>query len=275
MGRRPRVEYSGAIYHVIQRGNNREYIFQRPEDKLFLMNELQKRKRLKEFLLFGYVLMGNHYHLILQTTGISLSKLMHLINSSYGRYYNKSRKRTGHIFNGRYKAIPIQNEQYLFAVLRYIHQNPVKAGICQRVQHYKWSSDIDYRDNQEGLVDINILLNMMSDNRAEAIKKYSAYVEQEDEEEYDEIDVLGDESFVLAIQPSKKSPTRKDLDQILRDTNLSSADFELLKRGSRRRDLIRYKVDYVREALLQGYTLKEIGENIGISATAVIKLTKR
>ncbi|MDO7788643.1 REP-associated tyrosine transposase [Desulforamulus aquiferis] len=275
MGRRPRVEYSGAIYHVIQRGNNREYIFQRTEDKLFLLNELQKRKRLKEFLLFGYVLMGNHYHLILQTTGISLSKLMHLINSSYGRYYNKSRKRTGHIFNGRYKAIPIQNEQYLFAVLRYIHQNPVKAGICQRVQHYKWSSDIDYRDNQEGLVDINILLNMMSDNRAEAIKKYSAYVEQEDEEEYDEIDVLGDESFVLAIQPSKKSPTRKDLDQILRDTNLSSTDFEHLKRGSRRRDLIRYKVDYVREALLQGYTLKEIGENIGISATAVIKLTKR
>lgn len=139
MGRKPRVEYAGAIYHVIQRGNNREYIFDTDEDKLFLLKEIERRKASAGFKIYGYVMMGNHYHLILQMGDEPLSNLMHLINSSYGRYYNRKRAHTGHVFEGRYKAIPIQSEQYLLAVIRYVHRNPVLAGICRQVNQYKWS----------------------------------------------------------------------------------------------------------------------------------------
>lgn len=276
MGRRPRVEYSGAIYHVIQRGNNREYIFEKDEDKLFLLSELERRQRLSGFILYGYVLMGNHYHMVLQIGETPLSKIMHLLNSNYGRYYNRSRKRTGHIFDGRYKAIPIQNEQYLLAVLRYVHRNPVRVGICKSVQNYQWSSDSQYRNNLDGLVDISLLLNMLSDNRDEAIKKYLAFLAGEDEVKYDEIDTLGDQPFNLMVRPPREIPARRNLDEILRDeTGVCSTDFELIKIGSRKRHLIQHKVTYITKAIKHGYTLQEIGNNIGISAVAVSKLINR
>jgi len=272
MGRKPRVEYAGAIYHVIQRGNNREYIFDRDSDKQFLLREIENRKTSTGFILYGYVIMGNHYHLVLQAGDQPLSKVMHFINGSFGRYYNSSRGRTGHVFEGRYKAIPVQNERYLLAVLRYVHRNPVRAGICRRAPGYMWSSDQFYRSNQKGFVDIDLLLDILSTNRERAISQYITFMEQEDKVDYDQLEALGDENFTLKIQPPKEKPVRKNLDQILKDTGINPADYELVKKGARKRNLAPYKSAYVREAVKHQYTLKEIGAHIGISAVAVSKL---
>lgn len=230
MGRKPRVEYAGAIYHVIQRGNNREYIFERDSDKHFLLREIENRKVGTGFLLYGYVIMGNHYHLVLQSGEQPLSKVMHFINGSFGRYYISNCGRTGHVFEGRYKAIPVQNERYLLAVLRYVHRNPVRAGICRRAPNYLWSSDKFYRSNQKGFVDIDLLLDMLSTNRERAINQYIAFMEQEDKVDYEQLEALGDETFALKLQPPKEEPARKNLDQILKDTGISPADYELVKK---------------------------------------------
>ncbi|TYO95056.1 transposase [Desulfallas thermosapovorans] len=272
MGRRARVEYDGAIYHVIQRGNNREYIFDRDEDKMFLLQELMGRKACAGFNLYGYVIMSNHYHLVLQVGDEPLSKLMHLLNSSYGRYYNREHNRTGHVFDGRYKALPIQNERYLLAVLRYVHRNPVRAGMCSHVNKYRWSSDIYYRNNQGNLIDIDLPLGMFSNDRERAIKQYISFMEQEDDIDYDQLDAVGDTSFMIKINPPQKKSVKKSLDEILADTGVCPADFALIKSGSRKRYLVPYKAAYAKEAVKYKYTLKSIGDNINISATAIYKL---
>ncbi len=136
MGRGPRIEYEGAIYHVIQRGTNREYIFAEHRWKKNLLQEIIKSIEVDQMDLFAFVIMGIHYHLALRTAHTPLSKIMHRMNSNFGRYYNRDRSRTGSVFEGRYKAFPIENENYLLSVIRYIHRNPVRAGICSSVDEY-------------------------------------------------------------------------------------------------------------------------------------------
>ncbi len=147
--RRHRIEYDGAVYHVIQRSSNREMIFGKVSDKECFIDLLAGYKKKLGFRLFGYVLMDNHYHLLLQTGAIPLSKIMQRINFRYSKFFNQKYNRHGHVFGGRYKAGLVQDESYLFAILRYIHQNPVQAGICKQVNDYKWSSDPAYRKNVE------------------------------------------------------------------------------------------------------------------------------
>ena len=115
---RRRVEYPGAFYHVIQRGNNRENIFRRDADKSRYLKHLVDLKKTCDFKLFGYVLMDNHYHLLLQTMEVPLHKIVFLQNMFYSRYFNKAHTRSGHLYGDRHKASLIQDERYLFGVLR-------------------------------------------------------------------------------------------------------------------------------------------------------------
>lgn len=135
MGRRPREKEEGGIYHVIQRGNNREFIFMENMDKEHLIRLLFLLSK-SGCKIYGYVIMGNHYHLVLKTGGELLQKVMHRLNLKYSKYYNKKYDRSGHVFQGRYKAVPVREEKYILALLRYVHQNPVKAGCLLHVIHY-------------------------------------------------------------------------------------------------------------------------------------------
>jgi putative transposase len=145
MGRKSRVEFKGAIYHVIKRGNNRDYIFDQRKDKESLLKYIEYAKEDGGFNLMGYVIMDNHYHLIIQTDDKPLNKIMQTINNRYSKVYNKRHDRTDHVFGARYKGILVMDDKYLFSLLRYIHHNPVRAKICQEVAQYKWSSDYYYR----------------------------------------------------------------------------------------------------------------------------------
>ncbi|MDY6827304.1 MAG: transposase [Bacillota bacterium] len=152
--KRRRIEYSGAIYHVTQRGNNHESIFKDVIDKNYYLKLLRLYKEKCDFKLLGYSIMDNHYHLLLKTEATPLNKIMHRIGTKYSRYYNMKNERTGHVFSDRYTAGLIQDEKYLFSALRYIHWNAVRAGICATVSEYPWSSDHAYRSNDRKMVSI-------------------------------------------------------------------------------------------------------------------------
>jgi REP element-mobilizing transposase RayT len=138
MGRRPRAEFKG-IFHVIKRGNNREYIFKAEEDKEYFLTYLDHVNEDGVFDLLGYVIMDNHYHLIIGTKAKSLDKIMQQANNAYSKNYNKRHKRTDHVFGGRYKAILVKDDAYLLSLLRYVHQNPVRAKMCKQVKDYRLS----------------------------------------------------------------------------------------------------------------------------------------
>ena len=162
MGRPWREEYKGGIYHVIARGNNKEYIFKESIDKGYFLKQLKEHSEGFEYRVYGYVLMDNHYHIIIQTHNKKLQEIMHQINNKYSKYFNYRYKRVGHVFQGRYKAVLVQDERYMLALLRYIHQNPIKAHICDSMEKYKWSSDVFYRNNMNNFIQIDMIMDMLS-----------------------------------------------------------------------------------------------------------------
>ncbi len=278
MGRKPRIEYYGAIYHIIQRGNNREAIFKRDEDKVHLLKILSETKEMYDFKIFAYVVMNNHYHFLIQTLNIPISKIMHQINTRYAKYHNYSTGNTGPVFENRYKGILVQDESYLLALIKYIHNNPVAAKICPIMEQYKWSSDMFYRMNMDNMVDIDEFLNILSSNRIEAIKRYIDLMEKHDleyqvlEDIYENGDVIGSEKFIQSLQESIKVLS---LDEILKKVCPTSVEYDLIKAGSRKRYLSKYKREYIVLGKEEGYSYNAIGSFIGITSAAARNLVKK
>lgn len=275
MAREWREEYKGGIYHVIARGNNREYIFKESIDKGYFIKLLKESMTAMNYRIYGYVLMDNHYHLILQVFDKKLQEVMHQINNKYSKYFNYKFKRVGHVFQGRYKAILVQDERYLISLVRYVHQNPIKAGMCNSVEGYKWCSDIFYRTNNGGFISIDTVLDMLSNDRGEAIGEYRDYMRKIEQKDYDNVKIIGDEAYQLLCSTKKLVQQKKRLDEILIDQGMSQSQYELIKCGCRRRDLTKYKRSYVSECIRLGYTHTEIGKNISISDAAVRNLVSR
>lgn len=140
MARPLRIEYSGAFYHIIQRGIEKREIFTTDSDRerfLSYLEELIIRYHVK---IHTYCLMDNHYHLLIETPEANLIKAMHTLNTSYTVYFNRRSKRNGHLFQGRYKSILVQADEYLHHLSRYIHLNPVRANQVRDPGDYIWSS---------------------------------------------------------------------------------------------------------------------------------------
>jgi REP element-mobilizing transposase RayT len=275
MGRRRREEYEGGIYHVISRGDNKEIIFRESIDKGYFIKQIKETINGMGYKVFGYVLMSNHYHLIVQILDQKLQKIMHQINSKYSKYFNKKYERVGHVFQGRYTAIPVQDERYLIDLLRYVHQNPVKAQMCRKTDEYEWSSDAFYRRNLNGFVSIDDVLDMLDKNRKAAIEKYTELMIQETDKDYSNVGVIGDEAYQMMCMNRKKNEARMSLDEILIGTGVNMADYYLIKSGSRKRSLLKYKLAYIWAAKELNYTNKEIGENINMTASAINYLIAR
>ena len=127
MARKPRIEYPGAFYHVMCRGNNGEHILHNDEDKKFYLYLIQKYKERYCFRIFAYCIMDNHVHMLIQTGDVPLSKIMQGIQQSFTQGYNSKYCRTGHVFQQRYKAILVDGDSYLLQLIKYIHYNPVEA----------------------------------------------------------------------------------------------------------------------------------------------------
>ncbi len=148
MPRPPRFDQAGFTRHVIQRGANRQDIFRDEQDFQIAQRYLDEALRREDTALHAYVLMGNHFHLLLtpERDG-ALGRLMQDFGRRYVPYFNARYRHSGGLFQGRYRALVIGDDRYLLACSRYVEMNPVRAGLCQLPAHYGWSS---YRANAEG-----------------------------------------------------------------------------------------------------------------------------
>jgi putative transposase len=182
MSRPLRIEYPGAVYHLICRGNNRQKIFQDNLDRKRYLEKLIYYCELKEVLLLCYCLLSNHIHLLVETPQGNLSKMMQPFQTSYTLYLNRRHRRSGHVFEQRYKALLVDKDNYILQVSRYIHRNPVEANLVERPQDYRWSSYGAYVTGKRvrGLTTW-IVLEQLGGKQHEQIRSYREYVESTQE----------------------------------------------------------------------------------------------
>ncbi len=178
MARPLRIIYPGAFYHVTARGNERKKIFLSQADSAKFLSYLTDALHKYGVILHAFTLMSNHYHLAVETPHANLSAFAHAVNSAYTTYFNIKRKRSGHLFQGRYKSIVIEKDAYLLEVSRYIHLNPVRAGIVQKPEDYALSSYRSYLlPKEETIVSRELIWRMISRSRKEAPARYREFVE--------------------------------------------------------------------------------------------------
>ena len=187
MPRRARIKSNSGIYHIMLRGINRQVIFEDEEDYLKFLETLKNYKDISEYKVFAYVLMNNHIHLLLKTEKEELDLIMKRIAGSYVYWYNWKYKRKGHLFQDRFKSEAVEDDSYFLTVLRYIHQNPIKARLCKTCEEYTYSSYREYENTAE-VVDTEFCFSLLD---KEQFKEFhSAHSEERCLE-------LDDESFRL------------------------------------------------------------------------------
>lgn len=140
MARRPRVQFCGALYHVCSRGDRQEPIFNTDNDRHMFLDTLGEAARNYDLLFLAYCLMGNHYHLVMQTRQANLSEAMRYINGVYTQRYNRRNDTSGHVFQGRFHANLIGCDNYMTEACRYVELNPVRAKLVRDPHEWEWSS---------------------------------------------------------------------------------------------------------------------------------------
>jgi putative transposase len=212
MARRPRIHYPGGLYHVIARGNRGLKVFRQDQDYRLYLKFLEEYKERYDFLLYAYVLMPTHIHLLVEVEEVPLSKVMQGLQFRYTRNYNLRYQSWGHLFQGRYKAILCEKDSYLLELSAYIHLNPVRAKVVKDPSEYLWSSYREYlKGGSGGLVDSSFVLSQFSDVKGRAIRDYVRFVKgqiavghREDLYWVRDQRFLGDEGFVDRVVRERK-----------------------------------------------------------------------
>ncbi len=181
MPRVAREKSATGIYHIIMRGINRQTVFVESEDSVRFVETLERYNSICEYELYAYCLMGNHVHLLLKEGKEPLETVMRRICGSYVLWYNKKYSRIGNLFQDRFKSEPVEDDRYFLTVLRYIFQNPVKAGLLTRVEDYPWNNYGEYvrRLNKPALRFVLGLFNLDQDM---ALRSFSEFVNQKNED---------------------------------------------------------------------------------------------
>lgn len=228
MARPLRIEYEGAFYHILARGNEGKRIFLSKADyEKFLANLRTSAERFS-VVIHCYVLMGNHYHLIVETPKANLSSFMHAIQSGYTTYFNTKRGRSGHLFQGRYKSLLVDKDAYLLELSRYIHVNPVKAHVTDVPEVYPFSSYPAFIDpGRETFVFRDLIVNM-----SQGPEGYRRFVESGLAEEvkspfrdvYGGM-ILGRKSFIKEVLQELKDTDKKEV-SFRRVLHASTADLD-------------------------------------------------
>lgn len=176
MSRAIRIEFEGAYYHITARGNERKAIFKDSIDYEAFIEMLGKARKKYKVIICCYVLMPNHYHIVIGTPGGNLTKAMKHIQTEYAMYYNRRHRRSGHLFQGRYKALIIDKDRYLLELSRYIHLNPLRARIVRRLEEYPWSSYPEYVGRRgTGFLDSGIVLEKFDGKGVDKHKRYREF----------------------------------------------------------------------------------------------------
>ncbi|MRR55054.1 MAG: hypothetical protein EG822_11165 [Deltaproteobacteria bacterium] len=209
MARPLRIVYPGAYYHVTSRGNERKDVFKSGKDREKFLEYLASATERYGAVIHAYCLMSNHYHLLLETPEGNLSQIMRHINGSYTTYFNIKRKRAGHLFQGRFKAILVEADEYAVELSRYIHLNPVRVGMAGKPGEYPWSSFQSYigQSKVPDWLKTDFILSYFGKSKLDAGKKYSVFVEELIGTEYDSplqdaigTAVLGSPEFMESVR---------------------------------------------------------------------------
>jgi putative transposase len=220
MARPLRIEYPDAFYHVTARGNEKKDIFKSQKDREKFFSYLESATTRYGAVIHVYCLMSNHYHLLLETPRGNLSQIMQYINSSYTTYYNVKRKRSGHLLQGRYKAILVDSDAYATELSRYIHLNPVRVGIVQVPADYPWMSYRYYIGDEAPVwLKTGFILGFFGKEIQQARIKYRDFVHEMISKEYTSpllatvaSTILGSPEFVNEIQERHLSAKKADRD---------------------------------------------------------------
>ena len=180
MARQIRIEYPGALYHVACRGNARQVIFVDNRDRRAFLRVLRQTADRCHWLCHAYCLMGNHYHLLVETPEANLSVGMRQLNGVYSQAFNRRHERVGHLFQGRYKAILVERDSYLLELSRYIVLNPVRARLVGRPEDYPWSSFAACLGKAPvpAFLVVDWLLGQFAGDRRAATEAYAGYVRE-------------------------------------------------------------------------------------------------
>jgi len=257
MPRQAREISKTGIYHVIFRGVNQKTIFHDDEDHQRFLSTIARFKYGGSFDVLGWCLMKNHAHLLLHEKVEDLSVSLKRCGISYVRYFNAKYATTGHLFQDRYRSEPVEDEKYLLTVIRYIHRNPVKAGLVNLSQDWEWSSAGDYfglNSIPNDMLNYRTILSLFSENIAEAQKKFHIFNETfSDDECLENLDVLR----------LSENEARTQISATLENVNIDS----IKNMPKLQRDLIIKKVKSI-----NGITQRQIANIFGISQTLVSSL---
>ena len=228
MARPPRLHVPEGLYHVLARGNNRQRIFRQPADYGFYLSRLARLLPRTETRCYAYCLMPNHVHLLLEPGSRPLSQIMQPLQLSYSLYFNRQYRHVGHVFQGRYTAILCERDGYLLELVRYLHLNPVRAGIAKRPDAWIWSSHRAYLKGTGSPVPLHMesVLGQFGNHPRKARVAFQNFVREgltvghrADLYETLERQILGTETFAEAmLRPRREDPdlrVRATIDEIL------------------------------------------------------------
>jgi putative transposase len=190
MVRRAREKSRSGIYHVMWRGANRQEIFHDDEDCRKFLDITRRYKLQSEMKIYAWCLMNNHVHFLVKEGSEALSATMKRIGVSYVWYYNQKYGTTGHLFQDRFKSESVESRKSIFSAARYIHQNPVKAGMVSAMDEWKWSSSLSYFGNQntqeepKGLLDQDYILQLLSEDADIAREKFRIFNEELNQDQF-------------------------------------------------------------------------------------------
>jgi len=247
MPRIPRQKSESGIYHIMLRGINQQVIFEDEEDYYKFVETLENYKAVSGYKIFAYCLMSNHIHILIKVEKEELDLIMKRIAGRYVYWYNWKYYRKGHLFQDRFRSEPIEDNSYFLTVLRYIHQNPVKAGIVKSIDDYRFSSYNDYIEEDSAVVDYNFALSLMN------------------KEEFIIFNNEQSSDVCLDINPTEFRINDSDARNIIKKVSKceNATEFQSLSQDKR------YK--YIRKLKEKGLSIRQISRLTGISFAIVRK----
>jgi putative transposase len=288
MARPLRIEYEGAFYHVTARGNERKEIYKNDRDREKFLEYLASAVERYKAKIHVYCLMSNHYHMLIETPSGNLSQIMRHVNGSYTAYFNAKRDRSGHLFQGRYKAILVDKDAYAGELSRYIHLNPVRAGMTEDPEEYEWSSYRAYirKSRTRKWLTEEFILGYFGDREQAARKCYQEFINALIGKEYvsplgEAVGgcILGRRGFVEKIKELYLGETKitRDLPAV-REIKSGPSFAEI--RESVKVVMGENERDFKKTALFishrfSGKSLREIGKEYGISESGVSQASSR
>ena len=251
MSRQRRKLSSSQIYHIMLRGNSGRDIFIDDEDRHRFLNILTDKKKDNEFVIYAYCLMDNHIHLLLKENKDNISHIMKRIGTAYAVYFNKKYQQNGHLFQDRFKSEVIEGELYLLAVIRYIHNNPLKARLVKLPEDYKWCSYSEYLKNRTKMVIVEDILKLFSKNLSKALPLFMQFSQAEDNHDF--------------LEYKEDNQTKKDINTYQKASNFRD---QYLKRNHLEFILLRKR----RNKIFRDKLIRELKENSILSNREIANL---